>query len=127
MAIDNRYNYKSSAEQRTFQKGRDSRVNTIKSYRQVESLPRGSLPRHAPRVYREVDRQVYQVDQAATEAAYQARTYEVDRMVTEADFERRLPSTDDYRLQEILYRACGSTAQSSDSASALEHGKYNHL
>jgi len=38
-----------------------------------------------------------------------------------------MPSTDDYRLQDILYRACGSTAQSSDSASALELGKYNHF
>jgi hypothetical protein len=37
-----------------------------------------------------------------------------------------MPSTDDYRLQDILYRACGSTAQSSDSASALQVGKYNH-
>jgi hypothetical protein len=36
-------------------------------------------------------------------------------------------STDDYRLQDILYRACGSTAQRSDSASALELGKYNHF
>jgi hypothetical protein len=36
-----------------------------------------------------------------------------------------MPSTDDYRLQDILYRACGSTAQSSDSASVLELGKYN--
>jgi hypothetical protein len=38
-----------------------------------------------------------------------------------------MPSTDDYRLQDILYRACGSTAQSSDSASVLELGKYNHF
>jgi len=37
------------------------------------------------------------------------------------------PSTDDYRLQDILYRTCGSTAQSSDTASALDLGKYNHL
>ena len=35
--------------------------------------------------------------------------------------------TDDYWLQDILYRACASTAQSSDSTSALELGKYNHL
>jgi len=38
-----------------------------------------------------------------------------------------MPSTDDYRLQDILCRACGSTAQSSDSASALELGKYNQV
>jgi len=38
-----------------------------------------------------------------------------------------MPSTDDYRLQDILYRACGNTAQSSRSASALELGKYNHF
>jgi hypothetical protein len=35
--------------------------------------------------------------------------------------------TNNYRLQDILYRACGSTAQSSDSARALELGKYNRL
>jgi hypothetical protein len=33
----------------------------------------------------------------------------------------------DYRLQDILYRAWGSTAQSSDSASVLGLGKYNHF
>jgi len=38
-----------------------------------------------------------------------------------------MPSTDDPRLQDIFSRACGSTAQSSDSASALELGKYNHF
>jgi len=38
-----------------------------------------------------------------------------------------MPSTDDYRLHDILSRACGSTAQSSESASALELGKYNHF
>ena len=32
-----------------------------------------------------------------------------------------------YQLQDILHRACGSTAQSSDSASALELSKYNHF
>ena len=38
-----------------------------------------------------------------------------------------MPSTDDYRLQDILDRACRSTTQSSDSVSALELGKYNHF
>ena len=38
-----------------------------------------------------------------------------------------MPSTNDYRLQDILYRECGSTAQSSDSANALELSKYNHV
>ena len=38
-----------------------------------------------------------------------------------------MPFADDYQLQDILYRACGSTAQSSDSASALELGQYNHF
>jgi hypothetical protein len=36
-------------------------------------------------------------------------------------------STNEYRLQDILSRACGSTAQWSDSASAFELGKYNHF
>ena len=38
-----------------------------------------------------------------------------------------MPLADDYRLQDILYRACGSTAQRLDSTSALELGKYNHF
>ena len=55
---------KSSTEQRIFKEG-DSRVYTIKSYRQYEA--------HGEAVYRE-------------------RNHEVDQMVTEADFQRRLPS-----------------------------------
>jgi hypothetical protein len=43
-------------------------------------------------------------------------------MITES-----MSITDDDRLQDVLYRACGCTAQSSDSASALELGKYNDL
>jgi hypothetical protein len=35
--------------------------------------------------------------------------------------------TDDYRLQDILFRACGSTVQSLDSASVLELGKYTYF
>jgi hypothetical protein len=38
-----------------------------------------------------------------------------------------MPLTDDYQLHDIFYRACGSTVQSSDSARALELGKYNHV
>jgi hypothetical protein len=47
-------------------------------------------------------------------------------MLTEADFRGWLLSTNDYRLQDILCRACGCTAQNSDSASAHQLGKYNH-
>jgi len=69
---------KSSTEQRIFKEG-DSRVYTIKSYRQVEA--------HRE-VDRELDREVYQeVDQDSTEAAYPEPNQEVDQMVTEADFE----------------------------------------
>jgi len=38
-----------------------------------------------------------------------------------------MPLTNDYRLQDIFSRACGSTAESSDSARPLELGKYNHF
>jgi hypothetical protein len=38
-----------------------------------------------------------------------------------------MPSIDDYRLQHVFSRICGSTAQSSDSARVLELGKYNHF
>jgi len=41
--------------------------------------------------------------------------------------DKSMPSTDDHRLQDIFSRACRSTAQSSDSASAFELGKYDHF
>ena len=133
MAINNRFESKSSAEQRTSKRGDDHVENA--SYRQSRQAHRDAVYRDTHRevdreVYREVGRQAYQVDQVdqdSTEAALRERICEVDRMVTEADFQRRLPSTDDCWLQYIIYRACGSTAQSSDSASALELGKYSHL
>jgi hypothetical protein len=102
MAIDNQYDGEVVDGATKFQKEGDSRVYTIKSYRQVKSPPGGSQPRHAPtglqrsptekskahleavcrethrQVYQEVlptgqeyaERQVYQVDQDSTEAAY---------------------------------------------------------
>jgi hypothetical protein len=76
---------KSLTEERIFKEG-DSRVYTIRSYRQVEA--------HRELVYREthqkVIRQGYREgDQDSTEAAYRERNDEFDRMVTEADFQRR--------------------------------------
>ena len=80
---------KSSTEQRTFKQG-DSRVRSVKSYRQVNSPPGGSLPRHTPTsLPRCRPRSLLRVDQDSTEAAYRERNDEVDRMVTEADFHRR--------------------------------------
>jgi hypothetical protein len=79
---------KSSTEQRTFNEG-DSRVRSVKSYRQVNSPPGGSLPRHAPTsLPRSRPRSLLRVDQDFTEVAYRERNHEVDRMVTDADFER---------------------------------------
>jgi len=120
------YIYKSSTVQQIFKKreiavsDQSSPTNKSKAHQQAVYWDTHR------EVYREVHWQVYQVDPDSTEAVYRESTYEVNRMVTEADFERRLPSTADYRQQDILYRACGSTAQSSDSASALVLGKYNH-
>jgi hypothetical protein len=83
---------KSSTEQRIFKKEGDSRVKSVKSYRQVKSPPGDSLPRHAPTsLPRSRLRSLLRVDQDSTEAAYRERTYEVDRMFTEADFQRQLP------------------------------------
>jgi len=56
-------------------------------------------------------------------------------MVTEADFQRQLPSqtasTSECRVRMTtgcnILRACGRTAERSDSVSALELGKFNHL
>jgi len=105
-----------------------------------QSSPTDKSKAHQEAVYRdthwdvdrEVDWKVYQVNQDSIEASFRERKHDVDRMVTEADFQRRLPSQAastsqcHYRLQDIFYRACRSTAQSSDSARTLELGKYNH-
>jgi hypothetical protein len=80
---------KSSTEQRTF-KERDSHVRSVMSYRQVNSPPGGSLPRHAPTsLPRSRPRSLLRVEQDSTEVAYRERNDEVDRMVTEGDFQRR--------------------------------------
>jgi hypothetical protein len=113
-----------------FQKEGDSRVNTSKSYRQVEA----HLEVAYRDTHREVDRDVY-VDQDSTEVARAHARSRPDghrsglpKTITESSsIYESMPLTDDYRLQDIFYRACGSTAQSSDSARALELGKYNHL
>jgi len=63
----------------------DSRVRSVKSYRQVKSPPEGSLPRHAPKSR-------LRVNQDSIEVAYWEHNHEVDRMVTEAEFERWFPS-----------------------------------
>jgi len=69
---------KSSTEQQIFKEG-DSRIYTIKSYREVEAH-REPVYRDT---YREVDREVHQ---DSTEEAYRERNDEVDRRVTQADF-----------------------------------------
>jgi len=122
MAIDNRYNYKSSAEQRIFKKGEiavsDQSNPTDKSKAHQEAVYR-----HAPRVYREVDRQVHLVDQDATEAAYRERNNEVDRMVTEADFERRLPNQDASTSQGRVPMITGCKIYSTEHAEALHRSQ----
>jgi hypothetical protein len=145
MAINNRFESQSSTEQRISKGG----MTVSKMYRtdMYTSAPRGSLLRHAPScLYNKVlptssKPTGMQSTETCTEKSTKQSTkstkiqlkppiesnYDVDRMVTEADFQRRLPSTNDYRLQGVLYKACGSTAHSSDSASALERGKYNNF
>jgi len=118
MAINNRFESKSSTEQRTSKGGM-----TVSKMHSTETRTEKSTSN------------VYQVDQDSIEAAFRERIYEVDRMVTEADFQRQLPSqtasTSECRVLMTtgcnILRACGSTAERSDSASALELGKYNHL
>ena len=57
----------------------------------------------------------------------------VNVIVSEVDIQRQLPhhsasmSQSHYRIQHILYRACASIAQRSDSASTDKLGKFIHL
>jgi len=128
---------KSSTEQRLFIKREiavsDQPSPTDRSKAHVEAVYRNT--------HREVDQEVYQeVDQDSTEVAYggsiplKSTRWSPKRTSTD-DYRIRMilricqsmPNTDDYRLQDILYSVCRSTAQSSDSASALELGKCNHF
>ena len=107
MAINNRYDEEDVDGATSFQKGeittstqsnptnnskahrrQSTKTRTMKSTSQV--LPT-SRQAHREAIYqdthREVDREVYLVDQDFTEAANQERTHDVDKMVTEADFE----------------------------------------
>jgi hypothetical protein len=73
MAINNQLSL-SCRRSNELQKGGDCRVYTIKSNRQVDAQ-REAVYRDPHRtvnldVYREIGRQVYQVDQDSTEAAY---------------------------------------------------------
>jgi hypothetical protein len=106
---------------------------TDKSKDHVEAVYRNTQRQVDPEVYRDVD-------QDSTEVTYgegirmkstgwspkQTSTDDYRIKMNERVY-KSMPSTDDYRLQDILYRACGGTAQSSYCASALQHGKYNHL
>ena len=119
MAINNRFESKSSAEQRTSKGGMT--MLKMRPTDKETSPPGCSLLRH---VLRSRPRSLPSSRPASlpsrpdsTEGAYRERINEVYRMVTEADFERRLPSQAastsqcHYRLQDILYRACRSTAR----------------
>jgi hypothetical protein len=137
MAIDNQYDGEVVDGATKFQK-REIAVSTRstdKSKAQLEA------------VYRDTHRQSYEEVQPtsqkptwkqSTETRTDKSTKKSDRQVksTPRDGHRSglpktitesMPLTDDYRLQDIFSRACRSTTQSSDNASALELGKYNHL
>jgi hypothetical protein len=79
---------KSSTEQQIFKK-REIAVSDQPSPNDKPQAHRKVVYSDTHReLYREVNQQVYQVDQDSTEVAYQNRNHEVDQMVTEADFKR---------------------------------------
>jgi len=94
------------------------------------SSPTDKSKAHLEAVCRDTHRQVYQDVLPTNKSTPRAKSTKSTRWslsglpqtITEST-----PLTDDYRLHYLFYRACGSTAQSSDSARALELGKYNHL
>jgi hypothetical protein len=84
MAMDNRYDEEDVDGATSFQKGE---ITTS-----TQSNPTNNSKAHWEEIYqdtyREVEREVYLVDQDSTEVAYRQRNHEVDRRVTEADFQR---------------------------------------
>ena len=100
MAIDNQYDGEVVDGATKFQK-REITMSTRSSSTDKSKAHLEAVCRDTHRqVYQEVlptsqkyaERQVYQVDQDSTKAAYRERNHEVNQMVTEADFQRRLPS-----------------------------------
>jgi len=120
MAINNWCESKSSAEQRTLKRGNDHVEHA--PYQQVDKPCRMQSTETRTEKWTEESTEkstgkVYQVNEDSIEASFQEPNHEVDWMVTEADFEWRLPSQAvsisqcHNRLQDILYRACWSTAR----------------
>jgi hypothetical protein len=79
---------KSSTEQQIFKKREIAMSNQPSPADKPKAHREAVYPDTDRKVNREVNRQVCQVDQDSTEAAYRKRNHEVDQMVTEADFER---------------------------------------
>jgi len=148
MAIDNRHD-EEDVDGAASSKGGNNHLYTIKSYPQLNSPPGGNRRSHLPRT-RPVQsyRQVYkptgrQSTETHTEKSTEQSTYmtmvlrkkPIESAVIKAagwspkrtSNDKSIPSTDDYRLQDILYKACRRTAQSADSASELELGKHNNF
>ena len=148
---------KSSTEQRKFTRGRlpclhdqpasqkptwrqstETRTDkaTKKSNRQVKSPPRSSLLQHTDKSTKKSTGKSMKSTKILLKLPVESTTMKWTRWSPKRTSNDDWPSqavsesmtlTDNYWLQDIFYRACGSYTQSSDSASALELGKYNHF
>ena len=130
-----------------YSKEGDSHVRSVKSYRQVKSQHGGSLPRHVPTSQMPTEGSVLRHAPTSLPRSrpwslprnrprfYQSRLPRSQQWCRPDGHQSGLPKTitetmpitDEHRLQDIFSRGCGSTPESSDSASSLELGKYNHL
>jgi len=96
-------------EQLVFKKGGDTSVYTIKSYQQVESQLKSSLLRYIPR-----SQQTHPPRSQQTRLPWSrpdGHRRGLRKMITKSRWiKEAMPCTDEYLLQDILYRACGCTA-----------------
>jgi len=122
---------KSSTMQRIFKKGEmamsDSSSPTNKSKAHLEAVYGGHAPRSQLRNWpasRQSRPRLYwsHLYRAHPWCRLDGHRSGLPMTITES-----MSTTNDCQLQNAPYRACGSTAQSSDSTSVLELGKYSHL
>jgi len=102
-----------------------------------QSSPTDKSKAHLEAVYRDTHRQVYQ---EINREVYLESTKILLKLPIESapmkstgwspkwtSHEESMPSTDDYWLPDIFYRACGSTARRLKRAQQIELGEYNHF
>jgi len=129
MAIENQYDGEVVDGATKFQK-REIAVSTQSTDKLVAHMEADYGDTHQqgynevlPTSQKYAERQVYQVDQDSTEAAYRKRNGEVDRIVTKVDIQPRLPGQTTTSSQCRVPMTAGRMIYSTEHADAMHRAQ----